>query len=97
MRHLQHLSIKRNRISRIYPGAFENLTSLLDLQLDGNRIISMPQLSGMPNLNRLGLANNRIVKLEYSFRKLPALTEIHVSVLLLLLLNRAARWPLKWF
>lgn len=79
MRTLRELYLKNNRISRIYPEAFANMTNLRDLQLSGNRIVSVPLLTGIPALLRLYLDNNEIKTISYSFIKLPHLSELSVS------------------
>lgn len=84
MSSLETLVLNNNMISRIYTGAFANLTGLKDLQLRGNRLNHVPQISGVPILKKLVLDSNQISSLQYSFLKLPKLEKLTVSLLITL-------------
>ncbi|XP_028922539.1 leucine-rich repeat and fibronectin type-III domain-containing protein 3 [Ornithorhynchus anatinus] len=62
MTSLLHLTLSRNTISQILPGAFADLRGLRALHLDSNRLTAIgdQQLRGLPNLRHLILSNNQI-------------------------------------
>lgn len=59
---LLHLSLSRNTLAHIAPGAFADLRALRALHLDGNRLSSLgaAQLRGLVSLRHLILANNQL-------------------------------------
>ncbi|XP_001605837.1 lutropin-choriogonadotropic hormone receptor [Nasonia vitripennis] len=63
--HLEILLLRRNRIERIDPEAFDNMTSLALLELDDNKLTEFPRaLARMSSLEELSLSNNRIRLIE---------------------------------
>ena len=51
----------------------------IELQLNDNRLESIPQLTGLSKLQKLSLNRNNIKSLTYSFRKLIELKTLSVS------------------
>ena len=51
----------------------------IELQLNDNRLESIPQLTGLSKLQKLSLNRNNINSLTYSFRKLINLKTLSVS------------------
>uniref|UniRef100_A0A8V5GB37 Leucine rich repeat and fibronectin type III domain containing 1 n=1 Tax=Melopsittacus undulatus TaxID=13146 RepID=A0A8V5GB37_MELUD len=66
MSSLVHLTLSRNGLRRLAPGAFADLRALRALHLDGNRLpaLSGAQLRGLANLRHLILANNQLAAIE---------------------------------
>uniref|UniRef100_A0A8V0Y4G8 Leucine rich repeat and fibronectin type III domain containing 1 n=1 Tax=Gallus gallus TaxID=9031 RepID=A0A8V0Y4G8_CHICK len=66
MSSLVHLTLSRNGLRRLAPGAFADLRALRALHLDGNRLpaLSGPQLRGLASLRHLILANNQLAAIE---------------------------------
>ena len=51
----------------------------IELQLNDNRLVSIPQLTGLSKIQKLSLNRNNIKLLIYSFRKLIDLKYLSVS------------------
>ncbi|NXN96200.1 LRFN1 protein, partial [Rhinopomastus cyanomelas] len=68
MSSLVHLTLSRNGLRRLAPGAFADLRALRALHLDGNRLpaLSGAQLRGLASLRHLILANNQLATIEPS-------------------------------
>ncbi|XP_065511242.1 leucine-rich repeat and fibronectin type III domain-containing protein 1 [Caloenas nicobarica] len=66
MSSLVHLTLSRNGLRRLAPGAFADLRALRALHLDGNRLpaLSGAQLRGLASLRHLILANNQLAAIE---------------------------------
>ncbi|NXX83540.1 LRFN1 protein, partial [Urocolius indicus] len=66
MSSLVHLTLSRNGLRRLAPGAFADLRALRALHLDGNRLPALngAQLRGLANLRHLILANNQLAAIE---------------------------------
>ncbi|KAM6033190.1 leucine-rich repeat and fibronectin type III domain-containing protein 1 [Chlamydotis macqueenii] len=66
MSSLVHLTLSRNGLRRLAPGAFADLRALRALHLDGNRLpaLSGAQLRGLASLRHLILANNQLATIE---------------------------------
>ncbi|XP_052635399.1 LOW QUALITY PROTEIN: leucine-rich repeat and fibronectin type III domain-containing protein 1-like [Harpia harpyja] len=66
MSSLVHLTLSRNGLRRLAPGAFADLCALRALHLDGNRLpaLSGAQLRGLASLRHLILANNQLAAIE---------------------------------
>ncbi|XP_061393291.1 chaoptin-like, partial [Musca vetustissima] len=63
---LQHLHLVNNRITRISPGAFTNLTNLLTLDISINELELLPieRLKGLNNLRVLNISHNILRELD---------------------------------
>ncbi|XP_013109794.2 uncharacterized protein LOC106088689 [Stomoxys calcitrans] len=63
---LQHLHLVNNRITRISPGAFTNLTNLLTLDISINELELLPieRLKGLSNLRVLNISHNILRELD---------------------------------
>ncbi|XP_075158088.1 uncharacterized protein LOC142231362 [Haematobia irritans] len=63
---LQHLHLVNNRITRISPGAFTNLTNLLTLDISVNELELLPieRLKGLNNLRVLNISHNVLRELD---------------------------------
>ncbi|CAH1403227.1 unnamed protein product [Nezara viridula] len=79
--HLLHLYLGRNRVSRVSPGAFRTLKSLLSLDLGINELEILPQerLHGLTFLRHLNLTHNKLMDLEEFPVTLKALQVIDLS------------------
>jgi len=87
MVNLKILKMNNNKISRIWTNAFVNMTGLVELHLSGNRLESIPQLIGIPLVEKLTLDNNNIKSLTYSFTKMLSLNTLALGNNKLKILN----------
>ncbi|KAI8522211.1 hypothetical protein Bbelb_019650 [Branchiostoma belcheri] len=80
LRHLNHLHLVDNRISRIEPDTFLGLDKLVALLLDKNAISTIPQhaFRGLPRLHVLRLPQNRLTSVPVS-----ALLDLRVHLYLM--------------
>ncbi|XP_071613692.1 transforming growth factor beta activator LRRC32-like [Heliangelus exortis] len=79
--HLKHLSLSRNNLTRLQPYAFHQ-TSLLSLDLSGNRDLSVPReaLGGLEfSLRKLSLSGNGMDNSEAELPCLPVLTALDLA------------------
>ncbi|XP_072037765.1 uncharacterized protein [Amphiura filiformis] len=80
---LQILSLYSNKIIKLYPYQFANLTDLIAVDLDNNELehIHNKALSGLTNLKFLNLANNNLTKItKNSFVGLALQNNSYISV-----------------
>lgn len=77
--HVQHLSLKRLRLSDDIAYFLKHFKAVRILELSGNQLTRLPEiLSQMPNLQRLYLDNNRLQLTEYTRAKLAGLHQLRV-------------------
>lgn len=78
---LQHLYLVQNRISRISPGAFNNLQHLLTLDVSINELELLPKerLQGLKSLRSLNVSHNSLRGLEEFNNELIYLQVLDVS------------------
>ena len=79
---LKILNLNQNELSTISPGAFHNLTTVVDLDLSMNSLTQVPAkaLTRLTSLRRLQLEKNKIKGFgSGSFKELPNLESLDIS------------------
>ena len=77
---LEFVDVSNNHFTSLPTSVPSQLTKLTALNLDGNRLASVPSsLSLLANLNNLGLSNNRITSLPASLVRLRNLLRLSLS------------------
>nr|CUU99318.1 hypothetical transcript [Hymenolepis microstoma] len=81
MINLQYLVLDRNRIHKIHPKEISNLTRLIEIHLDSNRLLDIPPMENLGQLEHIYLSANRLERLEHILNNLKLLNKLsHLSL-----------------
>lgn len=75
---VDYVNLDRNEIE-VFPQELLALSGLKWLRLNGNRLSSLPDLSGLVALRRIYLRANRFPEVPEALKDLPSLTDVDLS------------------
>ncbi|XP_051011849.1 leucine-rich repeat-containing protein 69 [Acomys russatus] len=80
LKSLKKLHLFGNRICRIAPGVFDGLQELVLLNLNGNRLTSLPQeISRLRNLTYLSISHNKLTRIPTELCSLEHLSVLYLN------------------
>ena len=95
--HLQRLHLKYNQLDTFPKECVKKLVNLVELDLEGNRLTSVPgEIGGLTKLERLYLSRNRLNSLPKEIGKLVHVEEVQsvtfYAQLILMLPSNSSTW-----